>query len=90
MSRIVKINGEPVAPAIDASIVETESGVYSVLSTGHSWEVRVTGDEITIAGHRFRFEIEDPRQWKRSGHGAEAHGRASILALRCLGRLCAF
>ena len=60
--------------------VEVEPGVYSVLSAGRSWEVRVTADELTIDGHRFRFEVEDPRQWKRSGAGAGAQGRTAILA----------
>jgi biotin carboxyl carrier protein len=80
MSRIVRIDGENVTPAENAAVVEVEPGVYSILSEGNSWEARVTGDEITIDGHRFRFEIDDPRQWKRSGGAAEAHGRASILA----------
>ena len=80
MSRIIKIDGESVAPAADATIIEVEPGVYSILSDGNSWEARLTGDEITIAVHPFRFEIDDPRQWKRSGGGAEAHGRVSILA----------
>jgi biotin carboxyl carrier protein len=80
MNRIVRINGEAVEPVENATAVEPETGVYSVLVGGRSWEARVTGDEITIDGHRFRFEIDDPRQWKRCGSGAEAHGRASILA----------
>ena len=80
MNRVIRINGEPVAPAADAAVVETEPGVYSVLTEGRASEVRVTGDEITIDGRRFRFEVEDPRRWKKSGGAAEAHGRASILA----------
>ena len=80
MSKIIHIDGEAVAPAEDASIVETESGVYSVLAQGNSYEVRVSGSEITIGSHRFHFEIDDPRQWKRSGGAADAHGRASIIA----------
>jgi biotin carboxyl carrier protein len=42
--------------------------------------VRVAGDWITIGGHRFLFEIDDPRRWKRSGHNPGADGRASIAA----------
>jgi biotin carboxyl carrier protein len=80
MSRIIRIDGEVAAPPADATVVEVEPGVYSVLAEGRSWEARVTGDEISIGDHRFSFEIEDPRQWKRTGAGAEAHGRASILA----------
>jgi biotin carboxyl carrier protein len=39
-----------------------------------------SGDEITIQGRRFQFEVKDPRQWNRSSSGADAHGRASITA----------
>jgi biotin carboxyl carrier protein len=80
MSQIIKINGEAVVPAENATIIEVEPGVYSILSEGNSWEARVIGDEIAIAGHRFQSEIEDPRQWKRSGGAAEAHGRVSIFS----------
>jgi biotin carboxyl carrier protein len=61
-------------------IVEAEPGVYSVIAGLSCWEARVADDEIVIAGHRFPLEIEDPRQWKRSGHLADSHGRASITA----------
>lgn len=64
----------------EPDIVEVEPGVYSVITGLKSWEVRVTGNEVTIAGHRFLVEIDDPRQWKRSRHAADAHGRASIAA----------
>jgi biotin carboxyl carrier protein len=63
-----------------ADIVETEPGVFSILADGQSYEARVSANEISIAGKRFSFEIEDPRQWKRSTHSASAHGRASITA----------
>jgi biotin carboxyl carrier protein len=76
---IIRINGEVVEP-LEADIVEAESGVYSVIAGLASWEVRVTGNEITIGSHRFRVEIEDPRQWKRSSHAGDTHGRASIAA----------
>ena len=80
MTRVIKINGEIVASAENATAVETEPGVYSVLAGGASYEARVTGDQIVIGTHHFTFEIDDPRQWKRSGGAADAHGRASILA----------
>ena len=80
MSRLIKINGHAAEPIPNATAVKTESGVYSVIADGRSFEVRVTGDEISIDGHRFRFEVDDPRQYKKSGSAAEAHGRASILA----------
>ena len=64
----------------EPDIVEVEPGVYSVIAGLSSWEVRVAGNEVTIDGHRFLVEIDDPRQWKRSRHAADAHGRASIAA----------
>jgi biotin carboxyl carrier protein len=65
---------------VKPDIVEVEPGVYSVIAGPASWEARVAGNEITIAGHRFVLEIDDPRQWKRSRHTADSQGRASITA----------
>lgn len=79
MKRDIRINGERVEPS-DADIVEAEPGVYSVIAGAAAWEARVDGNEIAIGGHRFAFEIDDPRQWKRSGHAAQTEGRASINA----------
>lgn len=80
MTRVIRINGEPVEPAGDATIVETEPGVWSVLTGGMSCEARVEGDEIVIGEYRFRYEIDDPRQWKRSQGSGGAHGKISITA----------
>ncbi len=46
LTRVIRINGEPVEPARDATIVETEPGVWSVVTGGASYEARVEGDEI--------------------------------------------
>jgi len=75
----IRINGEHVEPR-EADIVEVEPGVFSVIAGGASVEARLTGDQITIGGHRFAFEIDDPREWKRSGQAAGAHGQISITA----------
>lgn len=64
----------------DVDVVEVEPGVFSVLSGGRSYEVRVSGAEVAIGLFAFEQEIEDPRAWKRSGHGASGHGHASIKA----------
>jgi biotin carboxyl carrier protein len=80
LTRIVRINGAPVEPASDATIVETEPGVWSVVTGGASYEARVEGDEIVIGGYRFRWEIDDPRQWKRSQSSAGIHGKISLTA----------
>jgi biotin carboxyl carrier protein len=79
VKRLIRIDGEIVEPA-EADVVETEPGVYSVLSGLNAWEFRVAGSEITIGGHRFQVEFHDPRQWKGSGHTAGAKGRVSIVA----------
>ena len=80
MIQRILINGEPVEPHTSATLTETEPGVYSVLVDGASHEARVLGNEIAIAGHHFTFEVEDPRQWKRSAGPAAAHGHAIIKA----------
>ena len=79
MSRVIRINGEAVEPA-EADIVETEPNVFSILANGQSCEARISGNEISTGGRRFRFEIEDPRQWKPSTRAPGAHGLASITA----------
>ena len=79
MSLIILINSEPVKPA-QGEAVEVEAGVYSVLIGGNSWQIYAIGNEITVGGTRFSYEVSDPRQWKRSRHAADAHGRASLTA----------
>jgi biotin carboxyl carrier protein len=76
----IRINGEAVESA-QVDVVEVEPGVWSVLAGEESWEARVTGNEITIAGRVFRFEIDDPRRWKRSGRAANAQARAGLIAV---------
>lgn len=80
MSFVIRINGDVVVPAEDASVVEVEPGVFSVVLGGVSYEARVSGDQIAIGERHFTFEVEDPRQWKRSSGAADTHGRASIVA----------
>ena len=65
---------------IRRDLLEVEPGVYSVLADGASYEVRVDAAEVTVGSRRFAYELEDPRQWKRSGDAAAGHGRAAILA----------
>jgi biotin carboxyl carrier protein len=75
----VRINGEAVDP-LDADVVEVEPGVYSVIAGLTSWEARVAGNEISIGEHRFLFEVDDPRRWRRSSHAGGARGRVSVTA----------
>ena len=80
MSQRILINGLPVDPAGDVSIVECEPGVSSILQAGASFEIRVTADRIEVDGHPVRYVTEDLRQWKRSSALAGAGGRANITA----------
>jgi hypothetical protein len=68
MTRRIRINGQNVEPA-QADVVEVEPGVYSVIMGEASFEVRLTGDEISIGEHVFRFDVDDPRKWNRSRKG---------------------
>jgi len=76
----IRIAGKPVDPLTDAKVLEVEPGVYSILIDGASHEVRVGGGYVAVGNRRFEYELEDPRQWKRSGDAAGAGGRAAITA----------
>jgi biotin carboxyl carrier protein len=83
VSRVVRIDGQLVdfsTAAAQASVIETSPGVYSVLWEGNSYEARVSGGHIAIGDSIFEFEIEDPRQWKRSQSAVGAHGPVTITA----------
>jgi biotin carboxyl carrier protein len=85
MTNVIRIDGEIIEPIAPDSLVEAEPGVYSILVDGASYEVhleavRVEAGEVTVGNRRFAYEIEDPRQWKRSSGAAGVHGRAAILA----------
>lgn len=75
------IDGQGVA----ADVVEIESGVFSVLLGGEAFEVRVERDardaRIHVDGKAYLAELDDPRQWKRSGEGAsDSEGRQNVVA----------
>jgi biotin carboxyl carrier protein len=80
MNPAIRIDGEPVAPLYEITIVEVEPGLYSILADGASHEVRVEAGQVTVGTRRFDYEIDDPRQWKRSGGTAGGEGRAAIAA----------
>ena len=75
----IRIGGELIEPAA-ASVIKVEPGVFSVIAEGLSYEIRVSQNEATIGPHRFRFEIEDPRQWKPAHSGPAANAPAAIHA----------
>jgi biotin carboxyl carrier protein len=70
--------------ATGAEIVAVESGVYSVLRDGRSYEGRVEEGAdaviVFIDGHRFEAEIRDPRRWSRQGARQAGEGRLNVAA----------
>jgi len=77
---MIRIDGEITEPVAPDSLVAAEPGVYSILVDGASYEVTVDAGEVIVGSRRFTYEIEDPRQWKRSSDSAGIHGRAQIVA----------
>ena len=70
---------------LEADATEVSPGIYSILISGKSFEVRVepSGAELrAIAGRReFRIVISDEREWRRKrGSAVEAEGRQQVLA----------
>lgn len=80
MKPVIRIDGEAVGPVSYNTLVEVEPGVYSILVDGASYEVRVDAGQVTVGNRRFDYQVDDPRQWKRSDDAAGGQGRAAILA----------
>jgi biotin carboxyl carrier protein len=80
MKPVIRIERDEVSPVPNSEVVEVEAGVYSILVDGASHEVQVGADHVTVGSRRFAFEVDDPRQWKRSGDAAGARGQAAIVA----------
>ncbi len=80
MKPVIRIGGEVVSPISHNTLVEVEPGVYSILVEGASYEVRVDAGQVTVGKRHFDYQVDDPRQWKRSGDATGGQGRAAILA----------
>lgn len=79
--KTIRIGGAAVEPVAAADAVEVEPGVFSIIDdAGRAFEIRVSATEAFVAGHRYRYELEDPRQWKRGAGAAGASGPAAIVA----------
>jgi biotin carboxyl carrier protein len=82
----ILVNGHPVE--VDAEqlkrVAQVEPGVYSVLSEGRSFEVRMIetagGPRLEVDGQRFPAEVYDPRDQGRKSEAALATGRQNIAA----------
>lgn len=64
----------------EASVAEVEPGVYSVISNGRSYDVRVANGTIHLCGQAFAVEVRDPREMSASRNAAGRHGRQQIVA----------
>ena len=66
--------------ADSANVVEVEPGVYSIVIEGRSYEARVNGTMVDIAGRRYQVEILDPREPRRRATNAGGSGRRDVTA----------
>ena len=68
----------------EASILEVEPGIYSVLIGNRSYEVKIVaasgGYYVDLDGHRSFIEVRDPRTLVKSGRGGAGEGRQSVTA----------
>lgn len=76
----ILVDGKPVALDDAADVIEVEPGVYSVILRGRAYEARIHGGEVTVAGHRLRVEIRDPRRWNPASASLSGEGRATLQA----------
>jgi acetyl/propionyl-CoA carboxylase alpha subunit len=68
----------------EASVVEVESGIYSFLINGRSYEARVVtapdGYYVDLGGHRSVVDVRDPRSVTKRGKGGGGEGRQTVTA----------
>ena len=67
-----------------AHVENPEPNVYSILLDGRIYEAAIqetaTGLVVTVAGHRFEIETQDPRRWTRKSGRSSAEGVQTITA----------
>ena len=83
MKRLVLVNGRKVEVDLDdpeVSVIEVESGIYSVLLRGRSFEAHVMDGGVEIAGRRYATEMVDPRSQPRTKSTTEAGAQQSLRA----------
>jgi biotin carboxyl carrier protein len=68
----------------EASIMQVEPGIYSVLLNGRSHEAKVVagpeGFYVDLEGLRSVVEVRDPRSMTRGGRGGPGDGRQTVNA----------
>lgn len=87
MKVLLTVNGAPREVEVEggeSGIAAVETGVYSVLRDGRSYEARIEERPgvlvVFIDGYRFEVQIRDPRRWSRQGGATGAEGRLEIAA----------
>ncbi len=68
----------------EASVLEVEPGIYSVLIGDRSFEARIEPSDdawaVTIGRRRFLIDVSDPRRRSRKSRGLEGEGRQRIVS----------
>jgi biotin carboxyl carrier protein len=86
MKLILEIEGRPPREttlaelAEGASIEEVGPGLYSIIRAGRSYQARVTGSRVEVAGRSYDISIRDPRALVRHANDAGGAGRQSVKA----------
>ena len=82
----VAVDGREIDLDSDAlgRVAEVEPGVFSVLSDGASYEIRITpsaeGLTAEIGGRKFSVEVRNPRDSARTARASIGSGRQNIAA----------
>lgn len=63
-----------------ASIIEVEPGIYSVLIGERSWEVKLAYGHAEASGRRMEIEVIDPRRRRPASSAKLGHGPQTIAA----------
>lgn len=78
--RTDRVDGE----AYEASLVQVEEGIYSILLNGRSYEAKVVsgaeGFYVDLQGHRSVVAVRDPRSMSRQGKGGAGEGLRTVSA----------
>lgn len=71
-------------PPREASLIEVEPGIYSILLDGRSYEARVVsgpgGFYVDLEGRRSVVEVRDPRSISAAGRHGMGEGRQTVSA----------
>ncbi|MBC7924053.1 MAG: acetyl-CoA carboxylase biotin carboxyl carrier protein subunit [Bryobacteraceae bacterium] len=82
MTRTVQVNGhEVVVELSDDSAVEAESGLWSVILNGRSFEVSIGEDGIGyVDGQRVTVQVNDPRAPRKRVGGGTLNGKQTLVS----------